>query len=443
MKRVDLGYRPRKWQARVHRERKRFSVLVLHRRAGKTEFAVVELLLGALEKPESAFAYIAPYREQAKSVAWDRLKKYARNIPGAEVRESELKVALPNGSYVRLFGGDNADALRGLGFDGVVVDEVADISPNVWGEVIRPALSDRRGWALFIGTAKGINLFSELYYKAERQDEGYEGWFAKRLTVYESGGDSLHPEEVESAKRDMTPSQFAAEYLCEFHAGGADILIPADRVEGAAIRVLAERDYRGFGVALGVDPARFGDDSSAFILRQGPFSFGLRREHGLDTMEVCDVALALSDEYQAEAVFVDEGGLGAGVVDRMRQLGKSPIAVNFGTRSAVAKYANTRARLWGEMAEWLKHGHIPDDLQLKTDLSAPTFKFDAQHRVVLESKADMKKRGLKSPDAADALALTFAAPIPARYDDDFQAYRAEQRVHRVVGAEYDPFASLE
>lgn len=252
MKRVDLGIRPRKWQAMVHRERKRFSVLVVHRRAGKTVFAILELLLSALLLSGGRFAYIAPYREQAKSVAWDLLKQYSRAIPGVEVRESELKIELPNGSWIRLFGGDNADALRGLGFDGVVVDEVADISPNVWGEVLRPALSDRRGWALFIGTAKGINLFSELFYKAQRQDEGYEGWYAKKLTVYETDG-ALHPEEVEAARRDMTPSQFAAEYLCEFHAGGTDILIPADRVEAAAIRKIGEPSYRGFGIALGVD----------------------------------------------------------------------------------------------------------------------------------------------------------------------------------------------
>jgi hypothetical protein len=281
--RIDLKYRPRKWQAKVHRERARFSVLVLHRRAGKTVFAVKELLLGdekrgfrgALNTPDGRFAYIAPFREQAKAVAWDLLKKDAMQIPGTEIRESELKVIFPNGASIRLFGADNADALRGLGFDGVVIDEVADIDPGVWGEVLRPALSDRRGWAIFIGTAKGINLFSELFYKAERQDEGYEGWYAKKLTVYETG-DALHPEEVEAARRDMTPSQFAAEYLCEFHAGGTDILIPADRVEAAAIRKHGEGQYRGFGIALGVDPARFGDDSTAFILRQGPVAFGFQ-----------------------------------------------------------------------------------------------------------------------------------------------------------------------
>jgi hypothetical protein len=415
-------------------------VLVLHRRAGKTVFAVLELLLCALLMSGGKFAYIAPFREQAKSVAWDMLKQHARHIPGAEIRESELKVELPNGSSIRLFGADNADALRGLGFDGVVIDEVADIAPNVWGEVIRPALSDRKGWALFIGTAKGINLFSELYYKAARQDEGYEGWYTKKLTVYETGADTLDPVEVESARKDLTPSQFAAEYLCEFHAGGNDILIPADRVEAAAVRKFHESAYAGFGIALGVDPARFGDDSTAFIMRQGPLAFGLRREHGLDTMEVTDLTVQIADEHKVDAIFVDEGGLGAGVADRLRQLGKPVISVNFGTRSFNAKYANTRARIWGEMADWLKHGAIPNDLQLKTDLSAPTFKFDALQRVVLESKADMKKRGMKSPDSGDSLGLTFYAPVPAR--DDYSRARAAilRGGQQCVGVDYDPYA---
>jgi hypothetical protein len=122
-------------------------------------------------------------------------------------------------------------------------------------------------------------------------------------------------------------------------------------------------------------------------------------------------------------------------------MGRSVIAVNFGSRSPNAKYANTRARLWGEMSEWLKHGTIPNDLQLKTDLSAPTFKFDAQHRIVVESKADMKKRGLKSPDGGDALALTHYSDVPARLHDDLSRAIAARNAGRCVGADYDPYAT--
>lgn len=445
MKPVDLKYRPRAWQARVHRERKRFSVLVLHRRAGKTVYAVKELLLGdearglrgALGTPDGRFAYVAPYYAQAKAVAWDLLKKDARLIPGAVIRESELKVEFPNGATIRLFGADNPDALRGLGFDGIVVDEVADIEPGVWGEVIRPALADKLGWAIFIGTAKGINLFSELYYRAERDPE----WYAIRLTVEDTG--AIPAAEVEAARREMTPAQFAAEMMCVFSAGGVDVLIPGERVEGASRRTIPEAAYRGFGVALGVDPARFGDDSTALILRRGPVAYGLARYSGLDTMEVADLTTQVAEEHGADAIFVDEGGLGAGVVDRLRQLGVAPVAVNFGTRSPVAKYSNTRTRLWGEMRDWLEHGSIPDDIRLKNDLCAPTYRFDAQQRMVLEPKADMKKRGLPSPDCGDALALTFYAPVPAREADGSPRSRLRPERHAAHGAEYDPFAAQE
>jgi hypothetical protein len=437
---VNLGYKPRRWQRLVHEARKRFSVLVLHRRAGKTVFSIHELVLGnpkrgfkgALNTPDGRFAYVAPYYAQAKAVAWDILKKVCINVPGTVVRESELKVEFPNGATIRLFGADNATALRGLGFDGIVVDEVADIEPSVWGEIIRPALADRIGWAIFIGTAKGINLFSELYYKALRDPE----WYATLLTVEDTA--AIEPSEVAAARNEMSEAQFQAEMMCVFSAGGADILIPSDRIEAAAVRSYAEGEYVHAGLALGVDPARFGDDTTALILRQGPVSFALQKLRGYDTMEVAAAALACADEHNADAIFVDEGGLGAGVVDRMRQLGRAPIAVNFGTRSHVQKYANTRARLWGEMAEWLRLGSIPDDQQLKLDLAAPTFKYDSQSRIVLESKADMKKRGMASPDCGDALALTFYSPLPPRESQDpLGVYRP--RSHQCVGAEYDPF----
>lgn len=430
---IDLGIVPREWQRRVHRERKRFSVLVLHRRAGKTVFAELELMLGALDTPNGRFAYVAPFYAQAKAVAWDGIKDMARRVPGAVIKESELKVELPNGATVRLFGADNANALRGLGFDGIVVDEVADIEPFVWGEVLRPALTDRLGWCIFIGTAKGVNLFSERYYAALRDPS----WYAISLTVEDTG--ALDPAEVEAAKAEMSEAQFAAEMMCVFSAGGVNILIPQDRIEAAAVRTIHEAAYHYAGRALGVDPARFGDDSTALIVRQGFVSHGLRRVQGADTMQVADLALSMAKEHEVDAIFVDDGGLGAGVVDRLRSIWQGTLlAVNFGSRSAEAKYLNKRAECWGRMAEWLKEGVIPNDQQLKTDLATPTFKFDIQSRIVLESKAEMKKRGMKSPDAGDALALTFAIPLAAREVDELAGYRRVKRDGMVH--EYDPFA---
>lgn len=148
----------------------RFAVLVAHRRFGKTVLAVNHLVMKALhcKQPRGMYAYCAPFRNQAKSVAWNYIKHYSGSIPKV-VNESELSVCFDvNGATIRVFGADNPDALRGLYFDYIVLDEVAQMKPEVWHEIVRPALADRHGGALFIGTPKGVNLFSELYEKRSR-----------------------------------------------------------------------------------------------------------------------------------------------------------------------------------------------------------------------------------------------------------------------------------
>jgi hypothetical protein len=169
----------------------------------------------ATSKKDARYAYIAPYREQAKTVAWNYLKHYATAVvvdPEQDFRESELAVRLYNGSIVRLFGADNPNALRGMYLDGVVLDEHADMRPNLWGEVIRPTLSDRNGWAVFIGTPRGKNEFWKLYDNAGRDAD----WMRVTLKASETG---ILPEgELADAKRTMTQSQFEQEYECSFEA---------------------------------------------------------------------------------------------------------------------------------------------------------------------------------------------------------------------------------
>ena len=130
--------------------------MVAHRRAGKTVACVNELIKAALTFPgtDGRFGYVAPFYSQAKAVAWDYAKRFSAVVPGLQINESELRITYPNGSSIRLFGADNADSLRGLYFDGLVADEYGDWKPSVWGYVIRPALADRGGWAIIIGTPK-------------------------------------------------------------------------------------------------------------------------------------------------------------------------------------------------------------------------------------------------------------------------------------------------
>lgn len=173
-----------------------------------------DLIRGAVKCTNSdpRFAYIAPLYNQAKDVAWAYLKHYAYPLLADRPNETELRVDLLNGARIRLYGADNPDRLRGLYLDGVVLDEYADMHPGVWGEVIRPALSDRAGWAVFIGTPKGRNSFFDVYERAQTDPE----WLALMLRASETG--LINAEELESARKDMTPEQYAQEYECSFDA---------------------------------------------------------------------------------------------------------------------------------------------------------------------------------------------------------------------------------
>jgi len=408
---LGLGYFPRDWQRKCHVERKRFNVLALHRRAGKSEFAIMELIDKAVDfKMELGFfIYIAPFLKQAKAIAWSRLKarlEPMRQHSMVEINESELSVKFKhNGAIIRIFGADNYEALRGLRIDGGVIDETAQVKPEVWQDVVQPATSDRKGWIIFIGTPQGVNLFSELYYKAKSLPD----WTCAKFTVYDTH--SIDADEVERLKRDMSETSFSREYLCDFTAAGDDQLMSLADVETAAHTEYkpGEMDYAA--KILGVDPARFGDDRSVIFPRQGMAALTPEVYRGIDNMDLASRVAAKIESWKPDAVFIDAGN-GSGVIDRLRQLGYDVIEVHFGGKPIDGAYLNKRAEMWFEMAGWIKQGgSIPNSVDLKQDLAAPIYWFDSAGRKQLEPKDDIKKRGLPSPDLGDALALTFAQPV--------------------------------
>lgn len=195
--------------------KQRWACAVCHRRAGKTVACIMKLVKAAVDctKREPRFAYVAPTYTQAKDVAWSYLKEYVAAIPGMKVSESELSVTFPhNGARIRLYGVENYDRLRGLYLDGVVIDEAGDQDPRAFPEVIRPALSDRKGWAVFIGTPKGRNAF----HRVHRMAEGDADWFSLVLRASESNLVADH--ELADARKVMTEEQYAQEYECSFDA---------------------------------------------------------------------------------------------------------------------------------------------------------------------------------------------------------------------------------
>ena len=180
---------------------------------GKTVLCINDLIYRALidGKEDGRYAYIAPYYSQAKSIAWDYLLRYSQPVL-AKANQSELWIELVTGARIRLLGAENCDALRGNYLDGVVMDEFADMKPSIWGAVVRPLLSDRKGWATFIGTPKGHNAFWEIYNNATKDPN----WYVKVLRASQTG--ILDKAELEDAAKAMTEDQYLQEFECDFES---------------------------------------------------------------------------------------------------------------------------------------------------------------------------------------------------------------------------------
>lgn len=415
---VQIPYTPRPVQKIIHTalESHRFCVLVTHRQLGKTVCAVNHLIKMAIHNPRKypRYFYVAPFLKQAKLIAWDYLKRYTCNIPQVKVLEGELCVQLPNGARIWVCGADNPDALRGTYADGVVLDEYAQMKPDVFTEIIRPMLLSRAGWTVFMGTPKGQNAFFELFQQAQKNAENEPSiWWVGMFRADESG--VIAPEELSRLQTDTPELIFRQEYLCDFTASAENILIPIDQVLCACHREISSEEWRTAPRVMGVDPARFGADRSVILCRQGRYVFAPLVFAKVDNMTLaCRVAHEI-DRFRPAVVFVD-AGYGGGVIDRLRQLGyRNIVEIPFGSSaSRPGQFANKRAEMWYELAQWIKtQGVLPDLPELKADLCQVCYDYDSAGRLRLESKEKIKERTGKSPDLADALALTFAAPVCA------------------------------
>lgn len=414
---IVIPYEPRPiWRDVIHPalETHRFAVLVCHRRFGKTVGSINELIkkacLNKLRAPR--YAYVAPYRNQAKQIAWSYLKYYTAVIPGIKVNESELYIQLPSmhenseGARIYIIGADNPDSLRGAYWDGVILDEYAQIKPELWGEVIRPALSDRNGWAIFIGTPKGQNQFYDMYLRGIR-----ENWFVCLHTAEET---MLLPQaELDDMRKSMTEIEYRQEMMCDFTASAFNVLISIDLVARAVNTRYKKEDIAGSPKVLAVDVARFGDDRCTITRREGLVMYPQKIFRDINNMDFADQVAMEIRAFSPDAVFID-AGRGEGVIDRLRQLGyQNIIEVNFGGKATESnRYINKRVEMYHKAKAWLESGgNIPDDPGLRQELTVSEYSFDSAGRIKLESKDDIKEKLGRSPDLADGLVLTFASDI--------------------------------
>ena len=212
---INIPYTPRPGQLDIHGQldAHRWSVIVMHRRWGKTVCLLNQLIKAALttDKEHPRYAYVAPFLKQAKKIAWEYLKQFCEPIPGRKFSESELTVTFPqNDAKISLFGADNPDSIRGVYFDGAVMDEYAMTNPKIFSSIIRPALSDRLGWCIFCGTPNGRNHFWDILQSA-RQDPT---WYHAILKASETG--VVPEDELKDARAVMTDEEYDREYECSF-----------------------------------------------------------------------------------------------------------------------------------------------------------------------------------------------------------------------------------
>mgnify|MGYP000691604586 FL=1 len=312
----------------------------------------------------------------------------------------------------RLWSEENPDAYAGVhNFDGVMLifDEASGIADPIWAVSAGffTENTPNRFWLAFSNPRRNTGYFYEAF-NAKRD-------FWRNKTVDARSVEGTDKAVYEQIIQEYGPDSVQAhvEVYGEFPSAGDDQFIPVYLVDDA----FARPRYKDATapIIIGVDPARFGADATVIAVRQGRDLNAIKRYRGDDTMEIVGRVIEAIEEYNPALVVIDEGGLGAGVVDRLKEQRYKIKGVNFGNKSVKPiMYGNKRAEMWGLMRDWLKTASIPADKLLKSDLTSPKMKPDSKGTIFLEGKKEMKARGLASPDAADAIAVTFAYPVGSR-----------------------------
>lgn len=367
---------------------------------------------------------------QLRSVTWAEITKWlamslnshwfevsaTRLMPAkwiTELVERDLKKGTRYwGVEGRLWSAENPDAYAGVhNFDGVLVifDEASGIDDSIWAVTsgFFTENTPNRFWMAFSNPRRNTGYFYECFNSKR------EFWTTKVVDARTVEGTDKQVYQQIIDEYGPESSQAHVEVYGQFPSEGDDQFISANLVDDAMKRP-AYKDLSA-PIVIGVDPARFGADATVIAIRQGRDIVSIRRHRGDDTMTVVGHVIDAIEEYRPTLVVIDEGGLGAGIVDRLKEQRYKVKGINFGNKSKnPVMYGNKRAEMWGAMKDWLKTASIPLDRFLKTDLISPMMKPDSKGTIFLESKKDMKARGLASPDAADAICVTFAFPVAHR-----------------------------
>ena len=435
---------PRRWQLEVLTELRDH----IHANNGKIDFETLRLAVSSgrgigksalvswltiwmlTTRIGSTTIVSANSEAQLRSVTWAEITKWlsmaihthwfevsaTRVLPAkwiAELVERDLKMGTRYwGVEGRLWSAENPDAYAGVhNFAGVmlVFDEASGIDDSIWSVAAGffTENTPNRFWLCFSNPRRNSGYFYECFNSKR------DFWRNKIVDArsVEGTDKAVYQQIIDEYGPDSSAAH--VEVYGQFPNASDDQFIGNSLVDEAMERAaIADQSAP---IVVGVDPARFGADATVIAIRQGRDILAIKRYRGDDTMEVVGRVIDVIEEYKPALVVIDEGGLGAGVVDRLKEQRYKVRGVNFGNKSTKPMmYGNKRAEMWGAMKDWLKDASIPKDRYLKSDLIGPMMKPDSKGTIFLESKKDMKSRGLASPDAADAIAITFAFPVARR-----------------------------
>jgi len=412
MEEVEIKiWEPHPNQQKIVNDKKRFKIARCGRRFGKTVLAVSTLIEEALLKDDSLLFYVAPTYRQGKDIAWDMLVKKVRSLPKElvhKINESELYVLIGNGSKICIKGADNPDSLRGVGLNGVVLDEYADIKENVWSEIIEPALMDKKGWALIIGTPRGFNHFYTFYTKNASNPD----WGVYHFTSYDNPLND--PAEIDRIRLTKTDETFEQEYLAEFRRSEGLVYKEFNR-EKHVYQELPE-GFQSIEVIAGVDWG-FNNPSVILVIKKDFDNVYWVDEEFYETKktqpEIIEKAKALESKHKINAFYPDNAE-----TDRIEEMKRAGLTIREIDKSDMAAGIDKVRSLF-----------VANRLRIKANLFNTLFELEAYSYPKAQEGRNEKEEPIKKHDhAMDALryALFTNEPTDKRtLGEEFGLYRIQ------------------
>lgn len=411
---------PDEWQTEfleaIRDNNRRISVRSGHG-VGKSTAASWAMLWYLLTRYPVKVVVTAPTSSQLFDALFAEIKRWVKEMPPAlsellEVKSDRIELKpSPTEAFIsaRTSRAEQPEALQGIHSDNVmlVADEASGVPEAVF-EAAAGSMSGHAAVTVLLGNpVRGSGYFFETHNRLK--DE----WFTLHVNCEKTKRVSKEFVREMAMKYGEESNAYRVRVLGEFPLADDDTMIPFSLVEQAMSRDIEVDKFAT--MTYGLDVARFGSDKSALAKKKGNVITEVKKWRGLDLMQLVG---AIKAEYDSEetidrplSIYVDSIGLGSGVVDRLRELGLPAVGINVSESPAMkGSYVNLRAELWGKMKNWLEQRNctIPKDDDLLADLTAPRYTFNSSGKLRVESKEDMKKRGLASPDMADACILTLA-----------------------------------